>query len=161
MDPRQYVGWNGQQWVTLEDLSREHSNRITLEEPGLYSIRTEPDFAIGQRAFLLHTSKGNILWDCVALLDTATVDELLRLGGLAGIAISHPHYYTTMVEWSTAFDNAPIFLHEADREWVMRGSGNIEFWSGGRKTIGDGISLIHTPGHFEGFQVLHWQGGAG
>ncbi len=43
-----------------------------------------------------------------------------RLGGIAAIAISHPHYYTTMVEWSRAFGNAPIFLHELDRKWISR-----------------------------------------
>ena len=26
-----------------------------------------------------------------------------ELGGIAAIAISHPHYYTSMVEWSRAF----------------------------------------------------------
>jgi hypothetical protein len=159
-DSRQYVGFDGQQWTTLEELRLRHHNVIEPEEPSLYSIHTEPSFAIGERAFLLQTPKGNLLWDCVALLDQPTIETIRQLGGVAAIAISHPHYYTTMVEWSLVFDNAPIHLHSADCSWVMRSHPNTRFWSGDSITLLDGLVLIHTPGHFEGFQVLHWPAGA-
>ena len=29
------------------------------------------------------------------------------MGGLKAIAISHPHYYSSMVEWSRAFGGVP------------------------------------------------------
>ena len=61
----------------------------------MFEIYTQPDFAIAQRALLIRTPAGNFLWDCIALIDDATVDLIKGLGGLAGIAISHPHYYTT------------------------------------------------------------------
>jgi len=160
-DSRQFVGLDGQQWTSLEELARQHHNMIHQEEPGLYSIHTEPHFAIGERAFLLQTPQGNLLWDCVALLDPATIDAVHDLGGIAGIAISHPHYYTTMVEWSLAFGNAPIHLHAADLEWVMRPHSNIQHWSGNSRNLPGGLVLCHTPGHFDGFQVLHWPSGAG
>jgi len=159
-DPRQYVGLEGQQWITLDELRRTSHNVIEQEEPGVYSIHTKPDFAIGQRALLVRTPKGNVLWDCLALLDTPTIDAIWELGGIAAVAISHPHYYTTMVEWSTTFDNAPIYLHEADRKCVMRPHSNIRFWSGGGMAVFENLFLIHTPGHFDGFQVLHWPSGA-
>jgi len=159
-DPRQFVGLEGQRWATLNELGRTHHNVIEQEEPGVHSIHTKPDFAIGQRAMLVQTPKGNVLWDCVALLDPSTIAAIRELGGIAAIAISHPHFYTTMVEWSTAFDNAPIYLHEADRSWVMRPHPNIKFWSGDGTAILEDLFLIHTPGHFAGFQVLHWPSGA-
>ena len=37
-------------------------------------------FGIGQRALLLRTSEGNVLWDCIALLDDATEALILRAG---------------------------------------------------------------------------------
>jgi len=160
-DPRQFIGLDGQRWTTLDELRSGHHNRIELGEPGLYSIHTEPAFAIDERAFLLQTPKGNVLWDCVALLDQQTIETIRELGGVAAIAISHPHFYTTMVEWSVAFDNAPIHLHSADRRWVMRPHPNIRFWSGERMALLDDLMLAHTPGHFDGFQVLHWPAGAG
>jgi glyoxylase-like metal-dependent hydrolase (beta-lactamase superfamily II) len=160
LDPRQFVGFDGQQWTTLEQLRREHRNTVLVEEPGLYSIHTQPHFAIGQRAFLLQTPQGNLLWDCIALLDDATTQAAHSLGGIAAIAVSHPHYYTTMAEWSAAFHHAPIYLHEADRNWVMRPEANIRFWAGEHTRLLDGLTLIHTPGHFDGFQVLHWPAGA-
>ena len=53
-----------------------------------------PDFAIGQRALLVPFGDSNLLWDCITLLDDATAAEIERRGGLAAIAISHPHYYS-------------------------------------------------------------------
>ena len=157
-DSRQYVGWNGQQWTTLDELCKTHENEIIEEEPGVFSIHTKPGFAIGQRAFLIKTSEGNLLWDCVALLDQKTKAEIGRLGGISAIAISHPHYYTTMVDWSRAFANAPIYLHELDRQWVMRPDASIRFWNGDAKRLMRDVTLIKTGGHFDGFQVLHWSG---
>jgi hypothetical protein len=156
-DSRQYVGWTGQKWTSLDLLSQTHKNVILQEEPGLYSIHTQPDFAIGERAFLVKTPAGNLLWDCVALLDDDTKCEIRHLGGIAAIAISHPHYYTTMVEWSRAFDDAPIFLHELDRKWTMRPDPSIHFWSGETKELVGGTTAIRTGGHFDGFQVVLWR----
>ncbi len=160
LDSRQFVGLDGQQWRTLAELTEKHHNIIQQEEPRLYSIHTEPHFAIGQRAFLLQTPAGNLLWDCLALLDRTTIDAVQDLGGVAAIAISHPHYYTTMVDWSLAFDNALIHLHSADRQWVMRPHPAIQHWSGDSKNLLGELVLVHTPGHFDGFQVLHWPSGA-
>lgn len=159
-DERQYVGPDGQKWTTLEALRSTHRNVIKREEPGLYSINTEPSFGIGQRAFLIQTNAGNILWDCVALVDDATIKAIDQLGGIAAIAISHPHYYTTMVEWSHAFNNAPIHLHEAERRWVMRPDPCVRFWTGRSKELLGDVTLVTTGGHFEGYQVLHWPSGA-
>jgi len=129
-DSRQYVDWQGQRWTTLDTLTFVHRNSVQEEEAHLFSIHTEPDFGIGEREFLLQTPEGNVLWDCIALLNEETRKRVQALGGVRAIAISHPHYYTTMVEWSRAFGDAPIFLHELDREWVMRSDGNICFWKG-------------------------------
>jgi hypothetical protein len=159
-DERQYVPPEGQKWTTLASLRTTHKNIIRGEERKLYSINTEPRFGIGQRAFLIQTPKGNILWDCVALLDDPTISRIKELGGITDIAISHPHYYATMIEWSRAFGNAPIHIHEAERKWVMRPDSCVQFWSGRARELRDGLTLISTGGHFEGYQVLHWPAGA-
>ena len=70
-----------------------------------------------------------MLWDCVATLDAATVTAIKALGGIKAIAISHPHFYTTMVEWARAFD-CHIHLHAADRQWIMRPDPAIYLWEG-------------------------------
>ena len=160
-DERQYIGLGGQRWTTLNDLRTGHRNAFTLEEPGLHSIHTEPSFAIDQRAFLVRSAEGNLLWDCVALIDDSTITEIRNLGDLSAIAVSHPHYYTTVVEWSDSFGGVPIYLHEADRWWVQRGGANIKFWAGETKRLFGQLGLVRCGGHFEGFQVLHWPSGAG
>lgn len=155
-DPRQFVPSSGQQWTTMAQLQAGHRNSWQECEPGLLGIGTVPGFAIGQRALLLRTAEGNFLWDCITLLDAATIELIQALGGLRGIAISHPHYYSTVVEWSRAFDNAPIHLHEADRKWVMRPDSAIQFWSGEQKELAPGVRLIRCGGHFPGGAILHW-----
>ena len=159
-DERQYVGYGGQEWLTLRRLQRNHRNLIREEEPGLHSIVTEPDFAIGERAFLIQTNEGNLLWDCLALIGPETIERVRSLGGIRAIAISHPHFYTTMIEWSREFGDAPIHLNARDQRWVMRPDACIRFWNGDRFDLFGGLSLNRTGGHFDGFQVALWPGGA-
>jgi hypothetical protein len=154
-DERQFVGVYGQQWITLEKLQRTHRNTLFQEGQGIWGIQTVPDFGIGQRALLVRSGKGNILWDCISLINRDTVALVNALGGIAAIAISHPHYYTSMVEWSRALGDVPIYLHEYDREWVQRPDGCIRFWQGETQVLDGGLTLIRVGGHFRGFQVLH------
>jgi hypothetical protein len=125
----------------------------------LISLLTFPHFGIGQRAMLVRTPHGNILWDCIALIDRATTEMINAMGGIKGIAISHPHYYTTMLEWSEAFGGVPIHLHEADRKWIMRPGDAVSLWGGETKELLPGLTLIRSGGHFPGGTVLHWAAG--
>jgi hypothetical protein len=160
-DARQYIPPGGQAWTTLDKLRRAHHNYWHKLQPDLYAIATQPKVGIGQRALLVRHPEGNVLWDCLALLDDATVDLVKALGGVKAIAISHPHYYTTMVEWARAFD-CPVWLHGADRQWVMRDDPALRFWSGDSIDLHGGLRLLRLGGHFEGGTVLHWpQGSAG
>ena len=159
-DERQFVHHGGQQWTTLEQLAADHHNRIEDEASHLLGIGTEPEFAIGQRALLLQSPGGNLLWDCISLLDDKTIAEVNARGGIRAIAISHPHFYSSMIEWAERFD-AQIFLHVADREWVMRKSPRIQFWEGTALSLWGGLTLINCGGHFEGGTVLHWLAVAG
>jgi hypothetical protein len=156
LDERQYVGHDGQRWTTSEELARTHRNRIEELEPGLVGIGIEPDFAIGQRALVVE----RLVWDCVSLLADSTVEWFGAYGGVDSIAISHPHFYTAMVEWAGRLD-ARVLLHDADREWIMRPSPRIELWSGERLEISPDLTLVRVGGHFAGGTVCVWDGGAG
>ena len=158
-DERQYVGWSGQRWTTLDELRNGHRNQLR-DDLGLLGIGTEPSFAIGQRAILVRTPQGNLLWDCITLIDDATIDAVQKVGGIRAIAISHPHYYSAMVEWAERLD-ARVLLHEADREHVMRPDARVEHWPGERLDLGDGLELHRLGGHFEGGTVCLWRDGAG
>ena len=155
-DERQFVPASGQSWTTLAALGKTNSNKFRRLAAGLMTIETTPGFAIGQRVILARTPFGNVLWECLALIDDAAVDLLKGLGRIVAIAISHPHYYTTMVEWSRALGGVPIHLHAADREWVMRSDPAVQFWEGDTKLIGPGVTLVRLGGHFDGGTVLHW-----
>jgi glyoxylase-like metal-dependent hydrolase (beta-lactamase superfamily II) len=88
------------------------------------------------------------------------IEIIKALGGLTAIAISHPHYYTTMVEWSRAFGGIPVYLNAADRQWIMRSDPCLKLWGGDTLEIGSGLTLIRTGGHYDGGTVLHWAAGA-
>jgi hypothetical protein len=157
-EERQYVPPRGQTWTTLEALGRSHMNAFYEYADGIIGLGA--GFAIGQRALLLRTAGGNILWDCVATLDAATVTLIKGLGGIKAIAISHPHFYTAMVAWAQAF-SCPVYLHAADKDWVSRPDGAIEHWDGETKKLWEGVTLVRCGGHFPGGTVLHWADGAG
>jgi hypothetical protein len=158
-DERQFVPASGQSWITRNALGDAHRNAWRRHEPSLLSLQTVPAFAINQRAFLLRTPRGNVLWDCIALLDPATEELVRGLGGLSAIAISHPHYYTTMQDWAAAFE-APVHLHASDRDWVMRPTPSVRFWQGETLDVLPAVTLIRAGGHFPGGTVLHWAGTA-
>lgn len=158
-DPRQYVGWQGQLWTTREELAQEgHTTELREEEPGLWGIGVTPSFAIGQRALLVQTAEGNLLWDIPGFIDDAAVQAVRELGGVAAISASHPHFYGVMVEWAHAFE-APIYLPEDDREWVCRPDPAYRFYRGELQLL-PGVRLVQCGGHFPGSAVAWWGEGA-
>jgi len=162
VDDRQYVPASGQQWTTLDELRRTHTNRITSIEPGLWSIRSEPAFAIHHNGFIVDTGDGLVLWDTNAVIDDATVAAVRGLGAgpVRAIAISHPHFYTTMSEWSRAFGGVPVHLHAADERWIMRPDPCVKLWQGETLSLLPDVTLIRGGGHFPGGAMLHWAKGA-
>ncbi|HEY6640845.1 hypothetical protein [Povalibacter sp.] len=155
-DDRQYVGWDGQQWTTMGALAHEYSNRLE-DDGGLFCVGMSPSFAIDQRAMVLPTASHRILWECTPLVTAAAVDAIQARGGIDLIAISHPHFYSSMVEWSTALGGVPVYLHESDRHWIGRSSPLICFWNGDKLQLSDGVTLLRCGGHFPGSTALHWQ----
>lgn len=154
-DPRQFAPETGQKWTTLEQVQNGHANHFRAVAKNVTAISTVPHFAIGQRAFLIETSAGNVLWDCVTLLDAATEAFIRERGGLKAIALSHPHYYGTMASWGTVF-GCPVLIHEHDRDWVVEPAACIEFWGGKQKELLPGLTLHCLGGHFPGSCAVLW-----
>lgn len=154
-DERQFVGYNGQEWTTMESLQQEYS--ITMKEigSGVHALQVEPSFAIGQRALLVQTDTGNMLWDCIPLINNEIISRMHELGGIDMIAVSHPHFYSAIVRWSRAFDNIPVYLHQADKNWVMRPDNVITFWNGRAYDLTDELILVNPGGHFDGGTILY------
>ncbi|XP_024515507.1 uncharacterized protein LOC112340767 [Selaginella moellendorffii] len=98
----------GQVWTSMSKMRLQFRNGFKKHEPQVFEIITFPKFGIKH----IQTQEGNILWDCIAFLDDATVEITKSLGGLRAIAISHPHYYSTNSRWSEAFGGVPVYTHE-------------------------------------------------
>lgn len=168
-DERQFVGWGGQRWSSLDAMRGEgYANSLEPfdDEPQLSGVACTPSFGIGQRALIVQTGAGNLLWDCVPFvagvppIDRQFERELDAIGGIDAIAVSHPHFYSTMIEWAQSFD-VPIHIHADDAAWLMREDAHVALWSGEHKALFGGLTLHRLGGHFSGGQVVHWTGGAG
>ncbi|GAB2934443.1 MBL fold metallo-hydrolase [Streptomyces heilongjiangensis] len=160
-DERQYVRPGGQRWTDLGELRAQgHAGRFEEEGPRVLGVGCRPAVAIGQRALILRTESGNVLWDCVPYLDDDMVGRIKQIGGLSAIAVSHPHFYGAMVEWAHAFD-APVHLHAADKAWVGRPDPSLRFWDGETYRLSEELTLINGAVHFPGSSVLHWDAGDG
>jgi hypothetical protein len=154
-DERQYVRWGGQAWTTSEEIAARHQ-LVVKDDAGVLAFGVEPKFAIGQRALLAETPDGHVLWDCISMLSDEAVAEIKLRGGLQAIAISHPHYYSVMADWSDAF-GVPVYIHADERQWVMEPHPAIVFWEGETLALNPSLTLIRCGGHFSGGQVLHWK----
>jgi glyoxylase-like metal-dependent hydrolase (beta-lactamase superfamily II) len=159
-DERQYVGANGQEWLRRDAIEVTHRNEWRDLEPSLSGIGLTPQIGIGQRALFLKTPHGNVLWDCVPMLDVDSANRIKAMGGVKAICFSHPHFYTGMAEWSASLGDAPILLPEADLQHATRPGPNVRPWSGDRLEVLPGVTVHRLGGHFEGSSVLEWKEGA-
>ena len=157
-DERQYVGWGGQRWTTADELRREHTTELREEEPDLLGVGLTPAFGIGQRALLVRTPHGNVLWDAVPLLDDDARARIAELGGIATICMSHPHFYAAHVDIADAFD-ARVLIPRVDERWIQRPSPRIELFDDHVDLL-PGVTLARIGGHFDGAAVLHWAAGS-
>ncbi|MGY3347934.1 glyoxylase-like metal-dependent hydrolase (beta-lactamase superfamily II) [Bradyrhizobium sp. USDA 4459] len=158
-DERQYVNWKGQAFLTRETLAERH-RLVWRDDLGLTGIALDPSFAIGQRALLIPDGRGCVMWDCIPLATSQAIAHVKSLGGLTAIAISHPHYYGALADWSEAFGGVPVYLHADDRQWVTRPHSSIVHWTGDQHRISEDVLLLRTGGHFAGATVLHHARGA-
>lgn len=159
-DERQFVNWSGQSFLSRDELAERHEV-VWRDDDGVLGIALEPGFAIRQRALVIREPDGCVMWDCIPLATAAAIAHVRSLGGLKAIAVSHPHFYGAVADWSEAFGGVPVYLHGDDRDFVTRPHPAIVPWTGDRLAISDDVVLLRTGGHFAGATVLHWRAGAG
>lgn len=153
-DPRQYVPEEGQRWTTHHALMQNHGVRVLRLTERVYELTIIPTFAIGQRALLVLSAQGNVLWDCIPLLDEPIHSFIRSVGGLKAIAFSHPHYYSNVRDWASAFD-CPVYIHRSDEEWIMDKGSHISLWDGDEHPLWEDMRLLNIGGHFPGSSILH------
>ena len=159
-DERQWVPPGGPRWTTPAELAAGgHRCEVREVEPGLLGIGVSPPVGIGQRALVVVTPEGNLLWDPPGFLDEQAAAEVRRAGGLRAVSASHPHFYGAMAEWGREF-GADVLVPEADAAWVTLPSPAIRTWSGTLAVL-PGVTLVQCGGHFPGSAVVHWADGAG
>jgi hypothetical protein len=154
LDERQYIPVTGQSWTKPGDLYGKHSIKLNKLKDRLYELEINPTFAIGQRTLLVLSESGNVLWDCIPMLDEMTVEFIKSKGGLNAIGFSHPHYYSNMNEWAEKF-NCPVFIHQKDEQHIIVKGERIQLWEGDELKLWDGMKIIHIGGHFAGSSILH------
>ncbi|WP_051257213.1 hypothetical protein [Brevundimonas aveniformis] len=157
-DERQYVGWSGQRWQTREMLTNSHRTQVE-ETHGVTTLVLEPAFAINQRAFLIPTDEGQIVWECLAAVTSDAVAAIRARGPVKAIAISHPHFYGAMADWGEALDGAPVYVHAADEAWLQRRPAHLRLWEGDQLNLAPNVDLVRLGSHFDGSAGLWWKTG--
>jgi glyoxylase-like metal-dependent hydrolase (beta-lactamase superfamily II) len=158
-DERQWVPPSGPQWTRLDELAaRGYHSDIRELEPGLLGIGVAGKLGVGQRALLVQTDAGNILWDPPAFVDDAAIAAVRARGELRAVSASHPHMYGSIVEWGRIFA-AEILLPLDDTGWLARPEAGVRRYSGSAEPLA-GVTLIQCGGHFPGSAALHWAAGA-
>ncbi|TLD25930.1 hypothetical protein E2P81_ATG09587 [Venturia nashicola] len=158
-DPRQYVPPTGQAWTSLSKLRESGFKNVWKRDEVdemIWFVTSEPKIGIGQRAIFIQTDEGNVLWDCVPYIDENFVQDVKSKGGLKAIVISHPHFYTTHLEYASAF-SCPVYVSSDDSEWLSRADlTGLRTPLVTRSTeIIPGITAIKAGGHFPGSLLLH------
>ncbi|KAF2707780.1 hypothetical protein K504DRAFT_483099 [Pleomassaria siparia CBS 279.74] len=156
LDPRQYVPASGQAWTSLSLEASKQENHFEQDatDPRIWFITTSPKAR--ERCILIQTPAGNILWDLISFIDQGTIDFVKSKGGLKAIVISHPHFYTTHLEWAHTF-GCPVYTSKADEEWLNRKDAyGLRELIDGTTEIVDGVTAIQAGGHFDGSLILHW-----
>ncbi|NNC12161.1 MBL fold metallo-hydrolase [Planctomonas sp. JC2975] len=159
-DHRQWVPRDGQHWTTASEF-RDGGIRVRLSEvePNLIGITSEPNVGIGQQTMLVVTPAGNLLFDPIGYVDEDAAARVLEYGPVIAVAASHPHMYGAQVSWSHALGNAPVYVNEADAEWVRREDPVIRLFSGTLE-LAPGLALHTLGGHFPGSTAALWDAGA-
>ncbi|KAF3922668.1 hypothetical protein ABW21_db0202713 [Orbilia brochopaga] len=169
-DPREAVPPTGQAWTTLRDLYTTPSLKTPTEpkytieistdarEPNVTILTTRPRFAIGQSSFILKTPHGLVIWEIMPYLDQPTIDAINAIGEVKAIAISHPHFYNTPFMWSEAFGNVPVYISNADKDWLRTKDrkGVVRTWEDEVEVL-SGVKVVQLGGHFPGSSVLEFE----
>jgi hypothetical protein len=159
-DDRQWVPRDGQIWTTLAELAESvHRIDFVEPEPDLLGLSAEPQVGIGQRAHLVSTPAGNLLWDVPGYVDDDAVTRVRQRGDVLAIAASHPHMFGVQVAWSKALGGVPVLVCEPLMEWVQRPDPAIVTWRS-QYEIAPGLTLHEVGGHFIGSTIAHWTAGA-
>ena len=156
-DDRQYVPPDGQQWIELDAFAGRQKVIIKCDD-GVIGVGVDPLFAINQRALIVRGAAMSVMWESLSLVTDEAVAAITRDGPIDAIAISHPHFYAAMQDWSDALGGIPIYLHELDWEWAENvGVKNAEFWKDDEFELAPGMTLLRCGGHFPGSVALHWR----
>jgi hypothetical protein len=91
-------------------------------------------------------------------LDSETVQTINDKGGLKAIVISHPHYYTTHLDWAREFD-CPVYIAAEDEEWcsIPDKEGRRTLIKGTKEEVVPGVVVAKPGGHFPGSLVTCWE----
>ena len=116
LDERQYVGWGGQQWTTMAELAAGHRNELREEEPACSGSASSRRSRSASGRCWSAPRPATCCGTASPCSTTRAASGSPRLGGIAAICMSHPHFYGANVEWADAFEAR--ILHPAGRPGV-------------------------------------------
>jgi Metallo-beta-lactamase superfamily len=105
------------------------------------------------RAFLLERERGNILIYSTSVIEQ-DAEGIGRLGGISRHYLNHRHEALFPSGWV----DAPLFVHEAEREQVEP-TYPVRATFSRRSVLDEDFEVIPTPGHTAGATAYLWDSG--
>jgi len=143
----------------LPDRSPEPTRAANAIDPGIRDLfASTPEslpFApsLDIRAFLLRRDRGNLLLYSSTTVHTH-VPAIEVVGGISRHYLNHRHE----AQFSSEGLDAPLFVHEAERESV-RTSYDVRGTFSKRHVLDEDFEVIPTPGHTPGATAYLWDNG--
>jgi hypothetical protein len=147
----------GEVGMSTTDTTSAAARAMDSGIPGLYA--SAPDRlpfapAVDIRAFVLARERGNILLYSATTLGSHA-SAIADLGGISRHYLNHWHEAL----FASASVDAPLFVHEAERERVESEGHAVRATFSRRHVLDDDFEVIPIPGHTSGATAYLWDSG--
>ena len=119
---------------------------------GVLVFTTTPQLGIGSCGYVIERAGGNVGFEAAAFYSEDALAFLESIGGLATLSCSHPHGMGALWQLQRRLRPEVVMHRDAVR---FTKAFDVDFAYDDVLSIGEGLTLHHVGGHYEGQAVLH------
>ena len=151
-DTRNDLPEDGWQFLSFDEVAARLDGCWRHLAPDLMAFNTAPRFGLDGTGYLILRAEGNIAFEAAPHYTPAMLDEIARQGGIKVLSSSHVHGYGALYQLQEAFDPV-LAIHKDDLRMTKAMRVTCPFDD--VLEIGEGLTLHHVGGHYEGQAALH------
>lgn len=152
-DTRNDLPPDGWRFLPEEDVRATHDGAWRQVAADLWAFTTTPALGLAGTGWLIVRREGNIAFEAAPFYSDAMLRQVEALGGIAFLAASHAHGYGALFQLQRAFDPPVVAIHKDDLR--MTKAFRVTWPYDDVLALGDGYTLHHVGGHYEGQAALY------